>query len=409
MATDNTPSVEKSYELFWTKFQLFSISWIDKLLHHPRIVYLLFWGIYGLFLLGMIVDSDVPVKWWRPETIRPWIGDVFIGMAEPHLLTLGVLPVIWASLRWASKIPETFEWLRKPNRRIGSQDNNFDDRYLAYLEDYQRRLLDKKYSAILSLAIIFTVVLFMLGLGFNPVDTFRYIFSNLWTSALLLFLLVWGYFIGLFIWPGYVTLQFIKGLSDHFKIEIQPSHPDKCGGYKPLGDFCFSMSLPVIIGGLVLSFVGMAGLALSVGNAGTNLYMYFGICRYYSTCSFNPFFAYLALVLLVFIFTPLIFITFFSPLWNIHRFMEAGKRVAEDEFANRVAGLEGQIRSHLDIDEGIDKAKIARDKLEIIQSINPNKTGYPVWPFRASLMLTLFSPQIFSIVGFALSIYEAFK
>jgi hypothetical protein len=155
--------------------------------------------------------------------------------------------------------------------------------------------------------------------------------------------------------------------------------------------------------------VGFAGLVLSAGQAGVDLYMYFGICRYYPTCSFNPFFAYLSLVLLVFIFTPLIFITFFSPLWNIHRFMKASKRVAEDEFANRVASLEEQIRSHVDADGVIDKAKNARDKLEIIQAINPDKSGYPVWPFRASLMITLFSPQLLSIVGFGLSVYEAFK
>jgi hypothetical protein len=84
------------------------------------------------------------------------------------------------------------------------------------------------------------------------------------------------------------------------------------------------------------------------------------------------------------------------------------KRQAEDEFAIRVADLEKQIRYHLDEDEGINKATIAKDKLEIAQTINPNTTGYPVWPFRGFLLLSLFSPQILSIAGFALSIYEVF-
>jgi hypothetical protein len=255
MTTEDTKTVEKRYALFWEQFQLFPVSWANALLRRPRLIYLLFLVTYGVFLWGKIIDSDASkwVIWSRPETLRPWIGDVFIGLAEVHLLTLAVLPVARAFARWSSTIPETFEWLREPIRRIYSQHHDFDAKYLSYLHKYQQRLLSKKHSTILSLSIIFIVVVFMLGLGFDPVEAFQFIFSELWSSALLLFLLVWGYFLGLVTWPVFLTMQFIKGLSDHFKVEIQPSHPDKCGGLKPLGDFCFSMSLPH--GSLILGAV----------------------------------------------------------------------------------------------------------------------------------------------------------
>jgi hypothetical protein len=356
----------------------------------------------------MVIYTEKSVLWWEPETLRPWIGNVFIASAEIHLLILAAFLVIQAIIRWALSIQKTFEWLRKPIRRINSQKNDFNAKYLSYLKDYQKQLLSKKFSIITSLSIILIVLIFISFLWPNPIELYQIIVSNLWAIALLIILLVWGFFIGLIFWPAYVTLRFIQRLSNNFEIVIQPSHPDKCGGYKPLGDFCFSMSLPVIIGGLACSFVGIVGLGLSISNAGANLYMYFGICQNYSTCYFDPFFSYLSLAILVFICTPMIFITFFLPLWNIHRFMVASKRVAEDEFATRIAELEKQIRYYLDKDEGIDNAIIAKDKLEIVQAIDPNKTGYPVWPFRGFLLLSLFSPQILSIGGFALSFYEVF-
>ena len=85
------------------------------------------------------------------------------------------------------------------------------------------------------------------------------------------------------------------------------------------------------------------------------------------------------------------------------------KREVEDDFANRIVKLEEKIRVLIDSNENIEKAKMARDKLEIIQAVNPNNSKYPVWPFRTTIVFTIFSPQILSIAGFALSVYETLK
>lgn len=94
------------------------------------------------------------------------------------------------------------------------------------------------------------------------------------------------------------------------------------------------------------------------------------------------------------------------PLWNIHRLMQSCKRQAEDEFAIRVGNLEEQIRSSIDSDEDVAAAKNAKDKLEIMRAIDPNITGYPVWPFQAITVFRLFSPQLLSTAaGLGLTIY----
>ena len=408
MATDNPISAEHDYARFWVHFQLFPISWINTLVHRPRIIYFIFLITYGAFLLGKIIDSDTGelITWQVPTTFRPWIGEVFIGDAELHFLTIAVLPVAWAFVRWTSMITTTFEWLRAPIGPLKAKHGDFDTKYLAYLHTFQERLQSKSHSGIASFSMLFIVMAFLLLLGLGNVETLHIIFSEFWASAIVIFFLIWAYFMGIGVWPIFVTMQFIQGLSDQFYLEIRPSHPDKCGGLKPLGDFCFAMSLPVILGGLVLAFVGVVGLALSIGDAGSNLYSYFELC---TNCLFNPFSAYLSLTLWFFFCTPLMLATFFVPLWNIHQLMLTGRRKAEDEFAVRVSNLEEQIRSRLDSKKGLEEAKIAKDKLDIIKVLDPNTTGYPTWPFRSTLVIALFSPQIFSIGGFILSIYEVFK
>lgn len=409
MATkQETRSTEERYALFWLQFRLFPMSWTNALIDHPQVIYLIFLVTYGAFLLGLIISSDMGkfIILQRPDTFRPWIGEVFVGWAELHILTLTMLPVSWAYLRWVSMIPAIFEWFRKPIHRLKPKHGDFDTKYLAYLQEYKKLLQSKTYSAIASVSVITIVAIFMLMLGFGNLESLQFMLSELWRSALLIFFFVWAYFLGLGAWPVFVTMQFIKGLSDDFYFEIQPSHPDKCGGLKPLGDFCFAMSLPIIIGGLVLGFVGVAGVSLAIGEAGANLYRYFGFC---TNCTFTPFSAYFSLILLIFFFTPLIFATFFVPLWKIHHVMISSRREAEDDFATRVANLEEQIRSGIKSDADVGEAKIAKDKLEIIKVLDPNTTGYPTWPFRASLFLVLFSPQILSIAGFVLSVYQVVR
>ncbi len=128
-----------------------------------------------------------------------------------------------------------------------------------------------------------------------------------------------------------VTGWYIKNLTAKFDLSILPSHPDYCGGLKPLGDFCLRMALPIAL--------------------------------------------------------PLAAIAFFVPLWNIHLKMVARRDVYYDNFAERVAKLEGRIQSSLD--KGLlDEARVAREEMEIAQVLHPDKIGYPTWPFDRRILLT---------------------
>jgi hypothetical protein len=154
------------------------------------------------------------------------------------------------------------------------------------------------------------------------------------------------------------------------------------------------MSLSMLIGGLVLAIVGVGGVWLFSTGAGDILYWRFGLGR------FDPSIAYLALAFLFVLDLPLAVYGFLVPLWDIHVYMEERRREAQDQFADYVATLEQRIVSQIAGDGGLEEARVANEKLTIIQeAIDPNKSGYPVWPFKHRLLITLFAPQALSIGG----------
>ncbi|MGB7873083.1 MAG: hypothetical protein WBL25_01775, partial [Anaerolineales bacterium] len=206
----------------------------------------------------------------------------------------------------------------------------------------------------------------------------------------------WGYLSGLVIWPVFATGNQVSKLSKQFKINVQARHPDRCGGLKPLGDICFSMTLPLVIVGIILFLLALGGVApfdisflgIDPSQTGEDTVLF-------------------ANVLLILFFLPLTAITFFVPLWNVHQEMVRKKTKYEEEFSAEIIRLEDQLRDSIREEDGLEKAKIAKEKMEILQTLNPNTIGFPVWPFRYNRLLTLFSPQLLGGISTVVGIFQA--
>ncbi len=56
------------------------------------------------------------------------------------------------------------------------------------------------------------------------------------------------YCIGILTWKVYISGRHIRKLVRAFEFRIQPFHTDKCGGLKLLGNFCFGLGSPLLIG-----------------------------------------------------------------------------------------------------------------------------------------------------------------
>lgn len=202
---------------------------------------------------------------------------------------------------------------------------------------------------------------------------------------------------GLAAWPAFVTGRQISRLREKFGIDVQSSHLDRCGGLEPIGSFCFSMTLPVVVGGLFIAFFIFAGTVFRDVSIG---YIHF-----YSIMDEPILFTFLILFL---IFLPLVAFVFFMPLWSIHAEMFDQKIRQQDDYSNQVRKLEQELRTNVRKEDGLSRAKLAKEKIEVLQAVNPLQTGFPVWPFRVNMVITLVSPQILGVASTIVSLIKAF-
>ena len=70
----------------------------------------------------------------------------------------------------------------------------------------------------------------------------------------------------------------------------------------------------------------------------------------------------------------------------------------QDNFAERNALLEQRIQSSLDKQDVAD-AKAAKEEMEILQILHPDKITYPVWPFDRTILFKFLTPQIIPLLS----------
>lgn len=402
---------DQSIQAFWQNFSLLP-GRFNLLIKKPAIPYLAILFPYLVILMVWLVQNPHPLP--PSATIsqsaawRNLIGYLFISLIELHIVVWGIILSAWAYLHWTKKIQPAFNWLLYTDyfQTNGAQA---ESQKIAFLRDYQRELKNRKgigmFIIVMEAFLILTMVLFRADYlaasgppgssnpGYMPINLLIY-----------LSVIMWALFGALGSWSIYVTARHLKHIDKWFTLKMQPSHPDRCGGLKPVGSFCFDLALPLFIGGIMFAILGIGGLLLLSTGVMERLYSSFSL----DFQVFNASFVYGSTVFLFVVVTPLTAFTYFAPLSGIHQLMLKSKREAEDAFAVRVADLENIIRTHTTITSEIEQAKAAKERLEILQVVNPEKTGFPVWPFRPSLVIKLFSPQIVSAVGFILSIYKVF-
>jgi hypothetical protein len=178
------------------------------------------------------------------------------------------------------------------------------------------------------------------------------------------------YCFGIVIWVMYISGWYIRKLVREFELNIQPFHTDQCGGLKVLGNFCFGLVSPILIGSglligyillLLISWSGIVvGLALTVGS--------------------------ILLFLLLYAFPAAIF-AFFLPLRDIHTKMVSEGETDEDTYIARIEALRQEIQLLLDANK-VEEAKFVQEKKAVLETLH---TPYPTWPFS-------FRSKIFSTV-----------
>lgn len=380
---------EPEFAEFWRSFQLSRWKWVHELASRSRYLVSVVLMMYAvLAYLTFFPDNKwiAPLHISNPDLITYLGGDQILVLkhyGSINIIFLGMIMLIVLLIRWHRQIPALFQWLWESGR-LESKGGHLKIEFEQCLQDYQKALLSIKEPLIIGFSLPFIFIVIGLWAG---IPGFLMSFFTPPVVALLTFLVLIGflclYMVGQAGWIGFVTGRQIGRLSRQFDIKIQLRHPDRCGGLKPLGGFCVEAALPFIGVGLILATVPILHLDI------------------------DDVLSIMATVVIFVFFGPLAVLAVFAPLWQIHLEMARQKMIYEDGFASQAMALEQIIRDHTTEKGDLKKAENAKAKIEILQSVNPEKASYPVWPFHlAPTVLAVFSPQIIDI---AIKIYQTFS
>ncbi len=352
--------------------------------------------------------------------LLPWLTiavGIIVLIGDPHgfdiMLATGLAAAALALLGFQylmQLIPQTFHsiWSRRivglgspqvphgPGETRGPQvpatdpsgSQSLEMRYLAFIQDFQRALNHPvgQWAMGAFLAVLGWVIWYeqfgggpalVLELFLRPsspqlpIDAWRYR-VGFFAEPLL------GLIIGLVAWRMIIVGLYIWQFGRRFDLTPQLGHPDGSGGLAPLGNLCLWNALIITIPALHLGGWIIAAPSF-------------------------PQYAHWPPLLIRLLPVPMAgaAISFFLPLWSVHRIMLAKRAEIQrqlDQLGQSINHLARELlegAGHLDEDEGEKKAK----RLEVFRRIYQQYQNIPVWPINARILRRFIGSQIIPLLG----------
>ena len=306
---------------FWHKFRLFPSPFDES---GFKYWYIYIYGLLALALIPLLAyyfHIVVP-----PHEYQFYTDNALLIILLPITLSLVVL----SYNHWRKGVRGVFEAIDSSasGRHLSSRRgaSHFGEEYRSFLNEYQNKLLSSQRYIIIGIAVIASGGILSLLL--------RTYFASPYSLLLFCILpggVILGYFLGVSSWTMLVTGYYLRAVTSRFDLQIEPGHPDNCGGLRPLGRFCFSMALPILVGVVFFAIYGIGGTLYPALLPGISDTTRLGA----------------GVGLLVFD-IPLAALAFFFPLWGIHREMIRQKELYEERFAACQAKMRQQLWSSID-------------------------------------------------------------
>jgi hypothetical protein len=197
--------------------------------------------------------------------------------------------------------------------------------------------------------------------------------------------------IGVSAWRMVVVGVQVGLIPRRFDLRPQFTHPDRCGGLQPIGNLCLWNALIAATAGIFLG----GWLAIGPHTVFRDLAL-----RYEQT------FRWLLLV-------PICVstVSFFLPLWGIHRAMAQGKAKALLRFEDLALSIDAEARrlvlvaKTLEAEEGERRA----NRLAMMRRVYGENARMPEWPINVELLTKFASAQtvpVLSLLGVAQPIVD---
>jgi len=333
-------------------------------------------GLFFLFVLT-IISIDILISFHPQSTVPPGYTPQFqievflfyIGFNATPLI--GILLTLWTFNIWRSSVPKTLRDIFE-KKLIAVPGDDVTKHYLRFLENYRRALGSPKRYLLNALPACSVALLYLADV---MTTTISYVSSTHPIIIVAIFLIIAGllgtfgilgglYGLGTLVWVVCISGGYIVKLSRAFTFRIRPLHPDKCGGFKVLGNFCFGLETPVlIISGFTIGSIVITLLSRNYDPLFRSSYM--------AIVGFG-------LLLLVLFTLPATIFAFVLPLWTIHTKMASEQAIEEEHYVASREILQEQIQTLLD-DNKVEDAKTVKEKKELMEAFY---TPYPTWPFN---------------------------
>ena len=368
-----SPSVPVVSVDFWQSFRLFASRFDESGFTHWY-VYVV--GSFVLYFIPFLLQYSNLIKLFTLQEMAFYKESLWLDL----IIGIAVVLIVLTFNLWRSIIRQTFERLGTKQRiHLKNEQGDLDQEYRAFLDEYQADLLSTRRYIVAAIFMVGWVILIWSLV--TPYVSFSRLLFFVTPGALVL-----GYFVGISSWIMIMSGIRLRALTLKFTLNIEPAHPDNCGGLRFLGNFCLAMALPILAG---VAFFGLYGIGGAI----------------FPSLIYDKNAAHIEAVLGLIIFdVPLAFFAFFFPLWCIHREMVERKEAYEDIFGDYLSQLEKKLWAALR-QKNLEDAKALKEEIEVAQVINPDIQGYPSWPFDRRILLIYLLPQALPILGILLPLF----
>lgn len=188
-----------------------------------------------------------------------------------------------------------------------------------------------------------------------------------------------GLALGLILWRMLVVAWKVSELGRRFDLELQLNHPDRCGGFRPLGDICLWNALLVTVPAIYLATWVVVAPGMPM----------------YGTTYVGLHTAFLGVLAVL---AP---ITFLAPLQSVHQTMvgEGTRLHAEVELLGQQINSRSRVLLEQSDELTPDQiAAVAKD-VEVRQASYRTNEKIPTWPIDLGLALKFGSSQLIPLLS----------
>jgi hypothetical protein len=371
-AKEQIDSLLKQFDVLPSRFDRFIFRYIY--------IYLICLLLPGVLLAISPVNSQL--------ISQPQAGTFLLGLGVATLPIIVIISILWRFDVWRRRASKTLcDLLGK--RSIYHPDGDANKPYLRFLEHYHDALGSPKRYFFSGFLMITNVGLIIYGTvvihSVVHLDIFAAILFVVGAQLVGLSYLGGAYCIGILTWVLCISGWYVRKMMRAFELRIQPFHTDKCGGLKLLGNFCFGLVTPLLIGsGLTIGYTFFFFLSVSI--SGIRL-----------DSGFLVIVAGSFLLLLLLYGVPVFVVAFMLPIRDIHFKMVSEGETDEATYNADIEAMREKIQSLLDNDK-VEEAKVVQEKKALLETLH---VPYPTWPFsfRSKIYSTLLGASGSLLVG----------